>query len=105
MLRKQEIRMKEQEEKKKGNLWLTVATFIVNKRKAIEILFVLAIIYSVLCINKVQVNQDITSYLPADSETRQGLSIMDEQFMTYGSAKVMLANVTFNQADSLVVSL
>ena len=54
--------MKEQEEKKKGNLWLTVATFIVNKRKAIEILFVLAIIYSVLCINKVQVNQDITSY-------------------------------------------
>ena len=96
--------MKEQEEKKKGNL-LTVATFIVNKRKAIEILFVLAIIYSVLCINKVQVNQDITSYLPADSETRQGLSIMDEQFMTYGSAKVMLANVTFNQADSLVDSL
>ena len=54
--------MKEQEEKKKGNLWLTVATFIVNKRKAIEILFVLAIIYSVLCINKVQVNQDITVY-------------------------------------------
>lgn len=105
MLRKQEIRMKEQEEKKKGNLWLTVAKFIVNKRKAIEILFVLAIIYSVLCINKVQVNQDITSYLPADSETRQGLSIMDEQFMTYGSAKVMLANVTFNQADSLVDSL
>lgn len=97
--------MKKQEEKKKGNLWLTVATFIVNKRKAIEILFVLAIIYSVLCINKVQVNQDITSYLPADSETRQGLSIMDEQFMTYGSAKVMLANVTFNQADSLVDSL
>lgn len=97
--------MKEQEEKKKGNLWLTLATFIVNKRKAIEILFVLAIIYSVLCINKVQVNQDITSYLPADSETRQGLSIMDEQFMTYGSAKVMLANVTFNQADSLVDSL
>lgn len=105
MLRKQEIRMKEQEKKKKGNLWLTVATFIVNKRKAIEILFVLAIIYSVLCINKVQVNQDITSYLPADSETRRGLSIMDEQFMTYGSAKVMLANVTFNQADSLVDSL
>ena len=30
---------------------------------------------------------------------------MDEQFMTYGSAKVMLANVTFNQADSLVDSL
>ena len=80
--------MKEKEEKQKGNFWLTAATFIVNKRKAIEILFILAIIYSVLSINKVQVNQDITSYLPADSETRQGLSIMDEQFVTYGSAKL-----------------
>ena len=58
-----------------------------------------------LSINKVQVNQDITSYLPADSETRQGLSIMDEQFVTYGSAKVMLTNVTYNQADELVSEL
>lgn len=40
--------------KEKGNFWLTVASFIVNKRKAIEILFVLAIIYSVLSINKVR---------------------------------------------------
>ena len=47
--------MKEKEEKQKGNFWLTAATFIVNKRKAIEILFILAIIYSVLSINKVQV--------------------------------------------------
>ena len=52
--------MEEKQEKEKGNFWLTVASFIVNKRKAIEILFVLAMIYSVLSINKVQVNQDIT---------------------------------------------
>lgn len=80
--------MEEKEKKEKGNFWLTVATFIVNKRKAIEILFVLAIIYSVLSANKVQVNQDITSYLPADSETRRGLSLMEEQFTTYGSARL-----------------
>ena len=58
------MNMEEKQEKEKGNFWLTVASFIVNKRKAIEILFVLAMIYSVLSINKVQVNQDITSYLP-----------------------------------------
>ena len=97
--------MKEKEEKQKGNFWLSVATFIVNKRKAIEVLFVLAIIYSVMSINKVQVNQDITSYLPADSETRRGLSLMDEQFTTYGSAKIMLTNVTYDQADDLVDDL
>lgn len=49
--------MEEKQEKEKGNFWLTVASFIVNKRKAIEILFVLAMIYSVLSINKVQVNR------------------------------------------------
>ena len=94
--------MEEKEKKEKGNFWLTVATFIVNKRKAIEILFVLAIIYSVLSINKVRVNQDITSYLPATSETRIGLSLMDEQFTTYGSGKVMVSNVTYPQAEALV---
>lgn len=94
-----------EEKQEKGNFWLTVSTFIVNKRKAIEILFVLAIIYSILSINKVQVNQDITSYLPAESETRKGLSLMEEQFVTYGSAKVMLSNVTYSQAQTLVDKL
>ena len=90
-----------EEKEKKSGFWYQVANFIVNKRKAIEILFVCAIIYSVFCINKVQVNQDITSYLPGESETRRGLSLMEEQFVTYGSAKVMLSNVTYGQAEKL----
>ena len=47
-------------------------------------------------------NQDITSYLPATSETRIGLSLMEEQFTTYGSGKVMVSNVTYPQAKALV---
>lgn len=90
-----------EEKEKKSGFWYQVANFIVNKRKAIEILFVCAIIYSVFCINKVQINQDITSYLPEESETRRGLSLMEEQFVTYGSAKVMLSNVTYEQAEKL----
>lgn len=89
------------EEKKKGNFWLTVAEFIVNKRKAIEILFIIALIYSIFSIDKVQVNQDITSYLPADSETRIGMSLMEEEFMTYGSAKIMVSNITYDEAEKL----
>ena len=89
------------EEKKKGNFWLTVATFIVNKRKAIMILFVFAIIYSVLSVNKVEVNQDITSYLSEETETRKGLNIMEEEFVTYGSARVMVANITYAEAEQL----
>ena len=90
-----------EEKDQKDGFWYQVANFIVNKRKAIIILFICAIIYSVFCINKVQVNQDITTYLPAESETRRGLSIMEEQFVTYGSAKVMLSNVTYEQASGL----
>ena len=71
-----------EEKKEKGNFWLTVATFIVNKRKAFLVLFAIACIYCAACMNKVSVNQDITKYLPADSETRIGLTLMDEQFMT-----------------------
>jgi predicted RND superfamily exporter protein len=100
------MQMKEEkEEKSKGNFWLTVAGFIVSKRKAIEILFFIAIIYSVLSIGKTQVNQDITKYLPADSETRIGLSTMDEEVVTYGSAKVMISNITYEDASALVEQL
>lgn len=94
-----EIRMSKTEEK--GNFWLTVASFIVNKRKAILILFVFAIIYSILSINKVQINQDITSYLPGESETRVGLQVMEDEFVTYGAAKVMISNITYEQAEKL----
>lgn len=94
--------MEEKQEKKKGNFWLTLATFIVDKRKAIEILFVFAIIYSVLSVNKVQVNQDITSYLPPESETRQGLTVMEKEFETYGMARVMISNITYSEAEKLV---
>lgn len=89
------------EEKKKGNFWLTVATFIVNKRKAIEILFAIAIVYSILSVDRVKINQDITSYLPAESETRMGLSLMEEEFVTYGSAKLMVSNITYEKAEDL----
>ena len=39
--------MEEKQEKEKGNFWLTVACFIVKKRKAIEIVFGFGKIYSV----------------------------------------------------------
>lgn len=37
-------------------------------------------------------NDDITAFLPADTDTRRGLTVMEEEFVTYADAKVMLAN-------------
>lgn len=95
--------MKE-EKKENDGFWYKVANFIVNKRKAILILFVFAVIYCVLCFNRVKVNQDITKYLPKTSETRIGLDTMNKEFVTYGSAKVMVTSVTYDQAKELADS-
>lgn len=78
-----------------------VARFIVDKRKAFYLVFIAAFVFCAASINKVQVNNDITSYLPAQTETRRGLTIMDEEFITLGSANVMVSNVTYQTALDL----
>lgn len=90
------------EDDKKGNsLMIKLATLIVDKRKGFYLIFILLIAYSVLSMNKVKVNNDLTTYLSEDTETRQGMDLMDSQFITYGTARVMVCNVTFQQAQKL----
>ena len=59
-----------------------LAGFIVDKRKAFYLVFLAAVIFCGASINKVVVNNDITTYLPTDTETRRGLTLMDEEFTT-----------------------
>lgn len=89
------------EEKKSNNVMMKIAALIVDKRKAFLILFVLAAIYCGLSVNKVKVNDDLTTYLPESTETRQGLTIMEDEFITFGTAKVMVTNVTYEKALTL----
>ena len=90
------------EKKSGGNFWLAVASFIVDKRKAILLLFLFAAAYCVYGATLTKVNQDITKYLPEESETRIGLTTMEEEFTTFGMASVMIANVTYEQALQVV---
>ncbi len=78
-----------------------VATFIVDKRKAFYLLFILSIIYSIISIPKVKINQDISTYLPDETETRVGLKIMEKEFKTFGSAQIMISNISYAQADKI----
>ena len=66
-----------------------LATFIVDKRSLILLLTVIGLIFSAFSRNWVEVENDLTYYLPEDSETKQALNIMEEQFTTYGTADVM----------------
>lgn len=45
-----------------------------------------------------KVENDVAAYLPADSETRQGLDIMEQEFQTYGSAKILLRDTDADAA-------
>ena len=89
------------QEKRTESPMIKVARFIVDKRKAFYLVFIAAFLFCAASINKVQVNNDITSYLPAQTETRRGLTIMDEEFITLGSANVMVSNVTYQTALEL----
>ena len=78
-----------EKEKKDNSFMMRLSTLIVDKRKGFYLVFILLILYSVLTMDKVKVNNDLTSYLPDTTETRQGLDLMDEQFLTYGTARIM----------------
>lgn len=80
---------------------MRLARFIVNKRKAFIALFALACVYSAISIPKVGVVNDLTEYLPESTETRQGLDIMNEEFTTFGTAKILVSNITYDKALAL----
>lgn len=73
---------------------------IVDRRVIVMIAFLAACIYCALSLGRVRVNNDITSFLPPETDTRRGLTIMENEFTTYASANVMLANTTYDRAGA-----
>ena len=71
-----------------------LATFIVDKRNLFFLLYIFALVFCIFSTNWVNVENDITKYLPDSTETRRGLTVMDAQFVTYGTAKVMISNIS-----------
>ena len=78
-----------------------IATFIVDKRKAFYLLYIGFAIFCIFSSNWVAVNDDLTSYLPNSTETRRGLTIMDEEFITFGTNRIMVDNIAFSEAEKL----
>ncbi len=87
--------------KKDESFMIKLSTLIVDKRKGFYLVFIMLIVFCILSMNKVKVNNDLTTYLPDTTETRQGLDLMEEQFTTYGTARVMVCNVTYDTAARL----
>ncbi|MCR4762566.1 MAG: MMPL family transporter [Lachnospiraceae bacterium] len=80
---------------------ITISSFIVDKRMLFFLIYIIAIIFSFFSKSWVSVENDLAAYLSGDTETRQGLDLMEEQFTTFGSAKIMVANITWDEASAL----
>ena len=92
---------KENKVKEDGSFMVKVATFIVDRRNLFFLLFGIAIIFSMVAMNWVEVENDLSAFLPGTTETRQGLDLMEEEFITYGTAKVMVTNINQDEAQEL----
>ena len=88
-------------EKKDESFMIKLATLIVDKRKGFYLIFIVICVFCILSMDKVKVNNDLTTYLPDTTETRRGLDRMEEQFITYGSARILVCNITYDEAQAL----
>ncbi len=82
-----------------------LSTFIVDKRNLFFLITIILVIFSMFSRNWVEVENDLTFYLPEDSETKKALNVMDGEFTTYGTAEVMVANIAYEAAEHMLDDL
>jgi hypothetical protein len=46
----------------------------------------------------VEIENDVTAYLSEDTEIRQGLEAMNANYVTPGTARIMVSNITMDTA-------
>ena len=93
--------MKDPNTAPKPSFFEKIATVVVDRRNLIFFLYIGALIFSLFSSTWVKVCNDITEYLPPETETRRGLTIMNEEFTTFGTARIMVSNITYDKALEL----
>lgn len=87
--------------KKENGIMMKVAAFIVDKRLLFFLIYVIAIIFSMFSMNWVEINNDIEDYLPDSTETKEGMDVMEDEFIVYGTARIMVSNISFEDAKEV----
>lgn len=84
-----------------------VANFIVEKRKLVLIISLLITICSLFLMTKVNLNDDLTKYLPDDSSMKQGLDIMKGEFSDSASSSfdIMFVGLTDEEKENIYEEL
>lgn len=75
-----------------------LAGVIVHGRYVFFVLFLGFTAYSIYGFTQVEVENDITSYLSGNTDTKKSLDIMDKQFKTYASITIMVPAANISDA-------
>lgn len=74
---------------------------IIRFRYIILGLFVVLFALGVFLIPRVVINYDGTSFLPANTSTRQALVVMEEEFGNHGACEIMVQDVSLAEAGTI----
>lgn len=85
---------------KKSFFW-KLSALIVKGRYLLLALFAILTGLAAYGMTKTVVNYDITSYLPASSETRRALDIMEKEFAAQATTDVMVKDLSRSEAEKL----
>ncbi len=80
---------------------IKLSTVIADKRNILFVVYIALFIFSFIASGWVNVCNDITEYLPEHTETKKGLSIMEDEFITYATSKAMVTNITYEEAEKI----
>ncbi len=78
-----------------------ISRFIVKRRWIILLIFIAMIVYCACSIGLVEVERSITNYLPEDTDTKKALDIMEKEFVTYGTTRINVSDVAYDEAEEL----
>jgi len=81
------------------------ANFVVKGRYWFLGIFFVLLVTSAVLMNFVNVNYDLTSYLPDNSSTKESIELMQEEFGASGTANIMITHITATDAEVLATSL
>lgn len=89
----------------KASLMERVAAFIVDKRNIIFLIYIAAAVFCIFSSGWVEVSDSLTKYLPESTETQIGLELMDDEFKTFGTARIVVENVSYEQAEKICADI
>lgn len=89
-----------QRQQKKPGESVSLPGFIIAKSRRIEVFFLVLVFLSALTAPFVNINYDLTEYLPDTVQSKQGLNLMEQTFGYPGTARIMIDDVTLYEAKN-----